>query len=1540
MRFAPNSTPLTRQQLWLVIVLSGFALFLAHGLALLYQVQPGLSLWFFPSGVAIALTLWFEWIGLILTGIISLVIAPFWGHGDWTGLLRCTDIIVPLITWLLYRQLWQGSLSLKRLADAVVFIASATLAASCTSATVHSLALLAWGKITPSTLLQNVSYNWLGQAIGILAVAPTALLFITRFWQNKGWLPDSDQESSSVWSLSLHQWLELLGLGFLSIGIATLTVWATQDSGLTFERLLYIGFLPILWAAIRFGVMGGMLLVSFSIAVTALDYLIFYPSALSLSPLPISADILSLHQLSLLTQGIVSLLLGAAIAQPETVTAKPAADSNSLTRAQLNALLTKAYTRLQEFNQKLRQSEERFRTSVENMLDCFGIYTAIRDESGEIVDFRIDYVNASACRDNFLSKEEQIGQSLCHLFPAHRETGLFWDYSQVVETGEPLIKESLIYEDNFGQQRLSRAYDIRATKLGDGFIATWRDITECKQVEAERQHLAHQVQQQVGLLQGILSASVDHIYLYDRHGKYLYVSVSAAKALGRQPSDMVGKTWQALGLPATLMESYDAQRQLVFETGQSLTDEISFPTVQGIRQYEYILSPVANAEGTIETVVATVRDITERKQIQAELYRRQQEYQTLIENLPDIIARFDRQLRHLYVSPTIEPVTGRAAAEFIGKTNRELGMPHQQCEVWDSALETVFATGEPTTIKFDFLDQNDVTRYYEARLVPELTQDGSIPSVLWITRDITDLTQAELALRESEERLRLALDAAKLGIWDYDVPAGKLIWSNSCKLMFGLPADEADYDYQVFTNCLHPDDRDRVNHTVADALQTKQDYTCDYRIIHGDGTQRWIAAKGRAFYDENDAPTRMMGVVLDITDRKQAEVQLQEREELFRTSVETMLDCFGIYSAIRDESGKIIDFRIDYVNTAVCESNCLSQDKQIGKGLCQILPAHRETGLFAEYCQAVETRQPLVKESVLYTDNYGQQYLSRVFDICIAPFRDGFIATWRDVTERQQIQAELYRRQQEFQALVENSPDIISRIDQELRHVYVNPAIEAVTGLSAQAFLGKTHRELGIPEPISTQWQTTLREILATGKERITEFDFLTPDNTTRYYQARMVPELAEDGTVESVLGIARDITDIKLAEAERNQLLVREQEARAVAEAASRTKDEFLAIVSHELRSPLNAILGWAKLLRIRQLDEQKTNRALETIERNAKAQAQLIDDLLDISRIIRGNIRLNICPTNLVSVIEAALDTVRPLATDKQIHIDCQFDAAAVAWVSGDTNRLQQVIWNLLSNAVKFTPAGGRVEIYLEPVDHFAQIRVRDTGKGIRPEFLPHIFESFRQADSTTARKQIGLGLGLAIAQNLVQLQGGTIHAESPGEGQGATFIVKLPLLDDDDKKITADDGIDSSLTFDTSLLSRIRVLVVDDDADTREVLIAVLEQYGAMATATASATEALERLQQMNYDLLLSDIGMPGGNGYRLIRRIRALPSAQGGQIPAVAVTAYAREEDRLQALSAGFQMHIPKPIEPKQLLKVIVQLAARTASTGDFLNGFDE
>nr|WP_242038645.1 ATP-binding protein [Chroococcidiopsis sp. [FACHB-1243]] len=405
-----------------------------------------------------------------------------------------------------------------------------------------------------------------------------------------------------------------------------------------------------------------------------------------------------------------------------------------------------------------------------------------------------------------------------------------------------------------------------------------------------------------------------------------------------------------------------------------------------------------------------------------------------------------------------------------------------------------------------------------------------------------------------------------------------------------------------------------------------------------------------------------------------------------------------------------------------------------------------------------------------------------------------------------------------------------------------------------------------------------------------------------------------------------------------KDEALWREQAARAEAEAArteaeaaSRIKDEFLAIVSHELRSPLNAILGWARLLQSRSFDENQTKKALEVIERNAKAQTQLIEDLLDISRIIRGRVRLFTRPTNLVQAIEAAIDTVRPTAVAKTIQISSWLDSE-VSIVSGDPDRLLQVVWNLLSNAIKFTPVGGRVEVKLTSVNSHAQIQVTDTGQGIAPDFLPYVFERFRQAESTTTRAHGGLGLGLAIVRNLVELHGGRVRVESPGEGQGATFIVQLPTIVNcpgvSNSEQLAVRGQASSLE-DTLSLDGVRVLVVDDEIDTRDFLVAALEQYGAEATAAASAGEAFWLLERWQPDVLVSDIGMPVEDGYTLIRRIRALTPEQGGLIPAAALTAYAREEDRIQALRAGFQMHVPKPIEPMQLVAVVAKLAGRIA-----------
>ncbi|WP_242056463.1 MULTISPECIES: MASE1 domain-containing protein [unclassified Nostoc] len=397
-----------------------------------------------------------------------------------------------------------------------------------------------------------------------------------------------------------------------------------------------------------------------------------------------------------------------------------------------------------------------------------------------------------------------------------------------------------------------------------------------------------------------------------------------------------------------------------------------------------------------------------------------------------------------------------------------------------------------------------------------------------------------------------------------------------------------------------------------------------------------------------------------------------------------------------------------------------------------------------------------------------------------------------------------------------------------------------------------------------------------------------------------------------------RNITERKQAEVERENLLAREQSARSEAEKANRIKDEFLAVLSHELRTPLNPILGWANLLRRRTYEDAKLTHGLEAIERNAQLQIQLIEDLLDVSRIQQGKMTLNIQPVNLVDILEAALDTLHLAIETKSIQIQKSFDINT-AWIAGDAARLQQVVCNLLSNAIKFTPTAGIVEIQLKQVDTFAQIQIRDNGKGISPEFLPYVFDYFRQADGTTTRQFGGLGLGLAIVRHLTQLHGGSVQAQSAGEGMGATFTVKLPLMADfmpkSQKNVVANEKLN---------LAGLHILVVDDDIDTGEFLTVMLEQFGAKVTAIASGGEALEFLAKQKADLLLSDIGMPGIDGYMLMRLIRAMRPEQGGEIPAIALTAYAGEINQKKALAAGYQMHLVKPVELEKLLGAIGQI----------------
>jgi signal transduction histidine kinase/ActR/RegA family two-component response regulator len=401
----------------------------------------------------------------------------------------------------------------------------------------------------------------------------------------------------------------------------------------------------------------------------------------------------------------------------------------------------------------------------------------------------------------------------------------------------------------------------------------------------------------------------------------------------------------------------------------------------------------------------------------------------------------------------------------------------------------------------------------------------------------------------------------------------------------------------------------------------------------------------------------------------------------------------------------------------------------------------------------------------------------------------------------------------------------------------------------------------------------------------------------------------------------------LRQSEEKLAQLLASEREARGEAERANILKDDFISSVSHELRTPLNAILGYAQLL-MRQNGDGNQQEGLSIIERNAKVQAHIIDDLLDMSSILSGKVRLDAHAVNLKQVVEAAAATVKPAADSKSIQVELALGAdAAMVW--GDSDRLQQVVWNLLNNAIKFTPTHGSVQVAMETAGTHIELRIADTGQGIRPEFLPYVFDRFRQADSSTTRRYGGLGLGLAIVKNLVELHGGRVEARSDGEGQGSTFVVTLPILSAHREEVILADGEPRTATVATSdlNLNGVRVLVVDDERDAAELVQRLLVEYGANVEIATSADAALERVQQNAPDMLLSDVGMPDKDGYDLIRAVRSLPG-DGGHVPAAALTALARPQDRTRAMLAGFQAHLTKPIDPAELVAVVATLTGRT------------
>jgi PAS domain S-box-containing protein len=513
----------------------------------------------------------------------------------------------------------------------------------------------------------------------------------------------------------------------------------------------------------------------------------------------------------------------------------------------------------------------------------------------------------------------------------------------------------------------------------------------------------------------------------------------------------------------------------------------------------------------------------------------------------------------------------------------------------------------------------------------------------------------------------------------------------------------------------------------------------------------------------------------------------------------------------------------------------------------------------------------------------------------------------REATQQEQaLRREAETAHQQVETILSSIRDGFYVLDREWNFTYVNDRYCQMVGMEREELLGKNIWQT-FPAAVDTHAYVQFHQAVMEQTPR--QFEYLyAPWNC--WHDHRIYP--SPDGLTVFLA----EITDRKQAELERERLLKSEQQAREEAQVANRIKDEFLAVLSHELRSPLNPILGWSKLLKTGNLNAVKATQAITTIERNAKLQAELIEDLLDVSRILQGKLRLNVTPVNLAFTIQSAIETVRLSAEAKSIILHTHFPPEKLQ-VSGDATRLQQIIWNLLSNAVKFTPPEGEIFVQLEQVNHQAQILVRDTGKGIKPEFLPYMFDYFRQEDGATTRKFGGLGLGLAIVRHLVELHGGTVTASSEGEDLGTTFTLTLPLTQSPDRHETAPS---------TPLvnLNGVRTLIVDDEQDSREFIAFVLEQAGAQISVATSAAEAIAMLSQSQPDVLLSDVGMPDMDGYMLMQQIRALPIEQGGNIRAIALTAYAGDFNQQRAIEAGFQKHIAKPVEPELLIREVASL----------------
>ena len=916
-----------------------------------------------------------------------------------------------------------------------------------------------------------------------------------------------------------------------------------------------------------------------------------------------------------------------------------------------------------------------------------------------------------------------------------------------------------------------------------------------------------------------------------------------------------------------------------------------------------------NSEGEPVRMMGTIQDISQRRQAEAELVKTNSILESIISDASSIVFVKDLEGHYVIVNQSAANFIGTEIEQILGKSDRDL-LDAQTANLITAIDRQVIEQGIAISYE-EKISNGTQTRFLLTNKYPWRDRKGNTLGTIGICRDRTLLKQSQQKLEEKEKLLSLALSCANAGSWNWEIKTDRIFWSPENYVLYGLDPQQGSPQYQDWEDRVHPEDRDKANLEVQQVLSGQLPrFNSEFRIIHPEKGIRWLWGLGDVTYDETGEPVRLSGINLDISDLKHTEEQLRRSEQ----HVRRILDSLYIFVSVMTPDGILLE-----VNRAALDVANLKSEDVIGKPFAQTYWWSYDSKIQAQLNDAIvrAAAGEVVRFDTLGRGD-GENQITTV-DFSIIPVFDEagrveyLVSSAVDISDREASKQALKQREQELKLITEVIPQQVWTTLPNGEIDYINRRWQEYTGMSLAEVQQKGWSIIVHPDDVAQveeKWDKAIElgiQFNAKGRLR-------GKDGVYRWFLGRAVPLYGDRGEIVKWYGTNTSINRIKELEDE-----LRQQTIDLIN--ANQLKDEFLAIVSHELRTPLNPILGWSQLLSGGRLDAEKTAKGIEIIERNAKLQTQLIDDLLDVSRILRGKLNLKQTPLNLESVIRSALTTVQLAANTKKIQIETKFEPD-VGRVFGDAARLQQIVWNLVSNAIKFTPEEGRVTVELARVENRAQIQIIDTGRGIEPEFLPYVFERFRQAQSSSTREFGGLGLGLAIVRHLTELHGGTVSVNSLGVGRGASFTVRLPLMNTAQTPQDNLDDEDKDRSVEGNRFSQLQILVVDDEPDSLNILTMVLEQQGATVTPVTSAKLALKSLQELTPDLIISDIGMPEVDGYTLMTQIRKLP--QGTNILAIALTAYAGEMDRQRSSNAGFQHHLAKPINIPELINVITRL----------------